>query len=99
MQIAGLEVDVGVAQAMDRKKGPDLAPAESPPGKHLAEMDAETLAIVLAAIDGTTWQLTQAAFTRHLRAAQHDELVAKIGRLRTAGNQLRRHLTGLAPAG
>lgn len=98
MEIAGLEIDVGVAVAMDAKKGPNLSPAESPPGKHLAEMDRDTLALVLVAIEGTTLQLQQAAFTRRMRPEQHDDFIAKIGRLQTAGNQLRRHLAATEPA-
>jgi hypothetical protein len=98
MEIAGLEIDVGIAVAMDAKKGPNLSPAESPPGKHLAEMDHDTLALVLVAIEGTTWQLQQAAFTRRMLPAQHDEFIAKIGRLQTAGHQLRRYLAAIQPA-
>lgn len=91
-------VETGVADAMAAKVGPDLSPAESPPGKTLAEMDTETLAAVLAAIDGTVQQLAQVAWTRHMRPDRHTELVRQIGRLQTAGGQIRRHLAGLAPA-
>jgi hypothetical protein len=96
----GVEIpaDVGVAAAMAAKAGPDLGPAESPPGKTLAEMDRETLALVLIAIEGTTLQLQQAAFTRRMQQAQQDQFLASIGRLQTAGNQLRRHLAATEPA-
>jgi hypothetical protein len=91
-------VDTGVADAMAAKLGPDLSPAESPAGKTLAEMDAETLAIVLMAIAGTARQLQQVAWTRRMKPEQHRDLVQTIGRLTTAENQLRRHLARLAPA-
>lgn len=91
-------MDTEVADAMAAKVGPDLGPAESPPGRSLAELDAATLEIVLVAIEGTSKQLQQVAWTKPLRAAQHEELVRQIGRLNVAGHQVRRFLASMAPA-
>jgi hypothetical protein len=88
-------VDTGVADAMAAKVGPNVSAAESPPGKHLAEMSAETLQAVLMAVAGTSRQLQQIAWTRHMRPDAHTDLVLTIGRLMTAENQLRRYLASL----
>lgn len=90
--------DTGVADALAAKVGPDIGPADSPPGKTLAEMDPETLAAVLVAVEGTARALQQVAWTRPLGTAAQRDLAETLGRLTTAGNQLRRHLAGLEPA-
>lgn len=91
-------VDTSTADAMAAKVGPDLSPADSPPGRTLADMEPETLALVLAAVAGTARQLQHVAWTQRMTNDMQRELVQTIGRLMTAENQLRRHLAGLAPA-
>lgn len=96
---SGIDIaDTSVADAIAANIGPDLSPAESPPGRSLAEMERETLELILLAIDGTARQLQQVLFTRRMQPAQHDAFASKIGRLQTAGNQLRRFLAGPSQA-